>query len=104
MTPLKKDSVYDMENIVFKENLSIDEKASSRAIDLYKNYLLKKQPKLKIEIIGFNSSFIRTEDDRLKAANNLKKLIDDKGQVSIKIEGSYKKGMENIIVFKIIRI
>lgn len=100
---LKIDSLYEMENIFFRSDMSIDEKASSNALYMYKNYLIGNQLKMKIEITDICSLNVLTIDDKKKAANNLKALLGCSYCVSINIQ-AHKKGTHNTVVFKVLKL
>lgn len=100
---LKIDSLYEMENIYFNSDMSVNEKASNNALHMYKNYLIGNQLKIKIEIIDIRSSNVLTNEDKKKAANNLKVLLGCSYCVSVNIHAEGKE-VNNTVVFKVLKL
>ncbi|MBL7909704.1 MAG: hypothetical protein JNJ41_01460 [Bacteroidia bacterium] len=104
LTKMHKDFNCNFTNIVFKEDLSIDQNATKYYLNLYKEYFLGKDPRLKIMIVNVNSPFATTEESKIKAAYNLKKLLGSEERVSVKIENSLPTGNNNEVVFKVLAL
>jgi hypothetical protein len=93
---------YNFKNIIFKEDLSVDQEASKYFLSLHKDYLLAKDLRLKIVIVNVYSPFATTEESKTKAAYNLKKLLGFEERISIKIDNSLPEGNNNEVVFKVL--
>jgi hypothetical protein len=100
---LVKDSIYEMENIFFKPDLTVDEKASGQALFMYKNYLVGNQLLMRIEIKDIHSLYVISEGDKKKAANNLKVLLGCNYCISINIQSEGKE-INNTVVFKVLKL
>jgi hypothetical protein len=100
---LVKDSVYEMENIFFNPDLTVDEKASSKYLSMYQQYLIKNQLKIVFEINDIRSPNVKTDEDKKIAANNLKKLLGCNYCVNVNIQSEGKE-INNMVVFKVIKL
>ncbi len=101
---IHKDFNYNFKNIVFKEDLTVDMDASKFSIHLYKDYLLAKDPRLKILIVNVNCKYVISSDDKVKAAYNLKKLLGADDRISIKINNAVLPSGNNEVTFSVLEL
>ncbi len=100
---LVKDSIYELESVFFNPDLTVDEKASSQFLFMYKNYLVGNQLLLRIEIKDIHSANVLSDEDKKKAANNLKVLLGCNYCISINIVSEGKE-TNDTVVFKVLKL